>query len=234
MKYDVNVSKYIGSRIKEYRKKRKLTQEQLGAKIGVKHNTVSSYESGTNEPEQNILFEIAKVLDVSINDLFPPTKGNFLSDSTTEYRIRNEHDIHLYEYTYFPVSVAAGLPEDIEGVTKDQVEKIAIPDGVMGKWARSKDVFFMKVNGESMNKVIPHESLIAVKHTDPTLLRDGDIVVYSDDYEFSVKRLYRDNDRFIFRPESTDKRFTDYIIPIDSSHSLKIHGRVVLYIVELN
>ncbi|MGO4927372.1 helix-turn-helix domain-containing protein [Fundicoccus sp. Sow4_F4] len=38
------------------------------------HNTISFYESGTNEPEQDMLFKLAKAFEISINDLFPPTK----------------------------------------------------------------------------------------------------------------------------------------------------------------
>ncbi|RAV19730.1 helix-turn-helix domain-containing protein [Paenibacillus contaminans] len=66
-----DVKKYVGMQIKKYRKLRNMTQKQLGAKIGVQHNTISSYESGTNEPEQSILFELAKALDLRVDDFFP-------------------------------------------------------------------------------------------------------------------------------------------------------------------
>ena len=69
----VNVSSHVAQRIKYYRKLKGITQKELGEKIGVKHNTVSSYENGVNEPEQDLLFKIADALDISINDLFPPT-----------------------------------------------------------------------------------------------------------------------------------------------------------------
>ncbi|GAB4072680.1 hypothetical protein GCM10028778_04350 [Barrientosiimonas marina] len=61
----------IGKRIKQERKKKNVTQKELGNLIGVKHNTISSYESGTNAPEQNAIFKIAKALDIQIDDLFP-------------------------------------------------------------------------------------------------------------------------------------------------------------------
>ena len=63
--------KFVGSRIKEERKKKKMTQKELGEKIGVKHNTISAYESGINAPEQNAIFKIARALDVKVDDLFP-------------------------------------------------------------------------------------------------------------------------------------------------------------------
>ena len=69
----INVYSYVAQKIKYYRKLKRITQKELGEKIGVKHNTISSYENGINQPEQDLLFKIADALDVSINDLFPPT-----------------------------------------------------------------------------------------------------------------------------------------------------------------
>ncbi|MBB6452020.1 transcriptional regulator with XRE-family HTH domain [Salirhabdus euzebyi] len=71
---------FVGNRIREERKKRKLTQKQLGEKIGVKHNTISSWESGVNAPEQNAIFQIAEALNIKVDDLFPnkKTEENYL------------------------------------------------------------------------------------------------------------------------------------------------------------
>lgn len=69
----MDIKNFTAAKIRFYRKAKGLTQKELGEKIGVKHNTVSGYESGTNEPEQNILFKIAAALEISINDLFPTT-----------------------------------------------------------------------------------------------------------------------------------------------------------------
>lgn len=65
------LKKFVGSKIREIRKKKKMSQKELGEKIGVQHNTISSYENATNAPEQNSLFKIAQALDVKVDDLFP-------------------------------------------------------------------------------------------------------------------------------------------------------------------
>src|SRR5690625_4324171 len=137
---------------------------------------------------------------------------------------------------YYPVSISAGLPINVDSITNDDVEQISIPDRVMKNHAGSKDVLFMKTNGESMNNVIPHDSLIAVKHTDISNLSDGDIVVYSCDHEYAVKRFYNDkaNKRFIFKPDSTDLSFIDNVVTYEESKNLKLYGKVVLYIVNLD
>lgn len=69
----MDIKKYTSAKIREYRKLNGLTQKELGDRIGVKHNTISGYEKGTSEPEQDLLFKIANVLHISINDLFPST-----------------------------------------------------------------------------------------------------------------------------------------------------------------
>src|SRR5690606_3374822 len=108
MKQDI--SKYVGQQIRKYRLANKMTQKELGLKIGVKHNTISAYENGTNEPEQNVLFAIAKALNVSINDLFPPIDG--FTESDDEEREAYLSATHIYPY--LPVSISAGLPIDID------------------------------------------------------------------------------------------------------------------------
>lgn len=91
----------------------------------------------------------------------------------------------------------------------------------------------MRVNGDSMNKIIPHKSLIGVKPIKIKGLRNEDIVVYSDGFDYSVKRFYQDGNRLIFRPESSDNLFTDKITTVENE-DLRIHGKVVTYIVNLD
>lgn len=242
MKYDIllierevnfmkkEIKKYVGGKIKYYRNMKGLTQKELGLRVGVKHNTISSYEKGTNEPEQEILFSIANALDVSINDFFPSTETAYevVKETQATYTISKTSN-----YPYYPVKISAGLPLNVESIKQDDVEQITIPDSVMGKWAGNKDIFMLRVNGESMNNVIPHGSLIAVKSIELSSLKEGDIVVYSDGNDYSVKRFYRDDIRLIFRPDSKDPSFYDYITSIDNDN-LVIHGKVVVYIVELD
>lgn len=76
-----DVSKYIGRQIKKYRRLRGLTQKELGLLVGVRHNTISAYESGTNRPEGDALFAIAKALSINIDELFPAIKEFGIKDS---------------------------------------------------------------------------------------------------------------------------------------------------------
>ena len=85
MNYDIDVRAYSSKKIREFRLERKWTQKELGDKLNVAHNTVSGWEKGSSEPEQDQLFKMAWLFGVSINDLFPPTtKRQALSDEEQE------------------------------------------------------------------------------------------------------------------------------------------------------
>jgi transcriptional regulator with XRE-family HTH domain len=211
----------IGDRIKMRRKELKMTADDLANKLGKNRATIYRYESSEIE---NMPIDIIKPLAEALR-VSPSYLMGWENEDEKESVIRDS------SYNYFPRSISAGLPQVVDGV--DQAETINVSDSIMGKWAGDKDIYMMRINGESMNRIIPHGSIIAIKPTECHLLKDGDIVVYSDNHDYSVKRYYRDNDKIIFRPDSHDSRFYDYVTSADNEN-LVIHGKVVVYIVELD
>lgn len=61
--------KQIGSFLKELRKEKKLTQEQLAEALNVSGRTVSRWETGNNMPDISLLVEISELFDVSIPEI---------------------------------------------------------------------------------------------------------------------------------------------------------------------
>jgi len=59
----------IGKFIAELRKEQKLTQEQLGEKIGVTNKTVSRWENGNYLPPADVLLVMSQLFDVSLNEI---------------------------------------------------------------------------------------------------------------------------------------------------------------------
>lgn len=144
------------------------------------------------------------------------------------------HDAH--DYNYFDANISAGAPSTIEAFDEDHVEQIAIPDMLMGKYAGCSEIFFTSINGESMNNVIPNGSMVAVKKIDSVYdLENNDIVVFSNDNEFSIKRFINDktNERIIFRPDSNDISFTDVVVSYTEAESLVVYGKVIVYVVQV-
>ena len=52
-----DLAMYVGRKIKAERKNKKMAQKELGEKVGLKHNTISSYESGVNAPEKTLFLK---------------------------------------------------------------------------------------------------------------------------------------------------------------------------------
>ncbi len=59
----------IGVFLKELRKEKELTQEQLAEKLNVSSRTVSRWETGSNMPDIGMLVEMAVFFDVSIPEI---------------------------------------------------------------------------------------------------------------------------------------------------------------------
>lgn len=64
------VDKAVGARIRELRTLRGLSQERLGAEIGLTFQQVQKYERGGNRIGAGRLAQIAEVLDVPVSALF--------------------------------------------------------------------------------------------------------------------------------------------------------------------
>lgn len=59
----------LGNRILEQRKKKNMTQEELGKKLYVTDKTISSWESNRTEPNLEILIKLSEILETSISYL---------------------------------------------------------------------------------------------------------------------------------------------------------------------
>lgn len=69
-----DIRKFVGRKIKEFRKKNRIKQDELGKMIGVNQTSISGYENGEWEVSYDNLFKLADIFNVSVDDFFPPTK----------------------------------------------------------------------------------------------------------------------------------------------------------------
>lgn len=63
----------FGSRLKEARKGKKLTQREVADRLGIDHTTISKYENNQSEPDNETLKELATLYDCSIDYLMGRT-----------------------------------------------------------------------------------------------------------------------------------------------------------------
>jgi transcriptional regulator with XRE-family HTH domain len=64
------VDLFVGNKLRQARTLRGLTQEQLGAKVGIAFQQVQKYERGSNRISAGRLFEMAQALGVPVTYFF--------------------------------------------------------------------------------------------------------------------------------------------------------------------
>ena len=62
--------RYVKTRIKEFRARYDLTQEELAQKVGVRRETIVFLEKGKYNPSLKLAYNIANVLNSKIEELF--------------------------------------------------------------------------------------------------------------------------------------------------------------------
>lgn len=211
--------------LKARREALNISQEEVAKATGVSRGTVSKWESGDiANMKRDKIAALARLLHVN------PLKIIGIEEP------RNIKKDNIHVYPYIPANIAAGVLTSVDPFTEDDVESIELSDTVLGRYAGRKDIVIMNINGESMNRVIPNHSLIAVKKIDePEDLRNGDIVVFSCDGEYSVKYFYNDprSQTYTFSPDSTDHDFQPIVYRYEDADDVTIFGKVVVYTVIL-
>lgn len=60
----------IKTKIKEYRAKTNMKQEELAELVGVRRETIGHLENGKYNPSLKLAFDIAKVFHTTVEDMF--------------------------------------------------------------------------------------------------------------------------------------------------------------------
>ena len=75
----------VGAFLKDLRKEKEITQEQLAEELGVSGRTISRWETGKNMPDISLLVEIAEFFDVSIPEII---KGERKSENMKNEEVK--------------------------------------------------------------------------------------------------------------------------------------------------
>ena len=200
------------NRLKEALKIRNMKPVELSEKTGLSESLISKYLSGKAIARQNKLFKLAVALDVSEAWLIG-------------YENRMVRETLSFKDTLFfmcPVygRISAGQPnwaeECIEG-------KLPIDPELMNI-ANPEECYFLRVNGESMNKVIKNGAYALIRKTD--FVENGSIaVVLVDGNDATLKKFSKQGDLIILEPLSTDDSFTTQVYNKDTQ--IRIIGKYI-------
>src|SRR5690625_790177 len=199
------VAKNINKILNEY----DLTHQELADIAGVSVSTVGKWTLEKASPRMGAIEKISNHFGLP-----------------KPYILEEDYDLppRTQEYTYYPALISAGNPLSVDPITKKQ--KISISDHVMGKHAGRSDITLLKVDGDSMVYISPDESVMAYDPvSEDYKLHIGDIVLYINDYEYSVNHYYKHNDTLVFNPNSTNLSLHDHTYNIYDK--IIIHGKVV-------
>ena len=83
----------FGQKILEIRKKRGVTQQELGKAIGVDKRVISKYENGQTVPSVKVALEIATALNVSLDYLMGSDKALFIDDNEIIQLLRDYNSL---------------------------------------------------------------------------------------------------------------------------------------------
>lgn len=232
---------FIGNKIRYYRTKMNLTQDQLGEKLNTKKATISNYETGYRTPKQDDLFEIAHILNVSIDDLFPKRHSK-KNDITTVYnQLTPPRQHNVLDYAKHQLELQNNTKDNIVDFNDYKDNKVneasvygyvsagtgeQIFDEPQFKVAVKGDVpihdLALQVNGNSMEPMFHDKEVIFIEKTHE--IKNGQIGVFIIDGEAYVKKVYVEDDRLTL--VSLNKEYPD--LHFYENQSVELVGKVIL------
>lgn len=76
--------KKIGQFLKELRKEKGITQEQLSEILGISSRSISRWENGINMPDFDLVIEITKYFEISVDEFLDGRRKNKMIDKKQE------------------------------------------------------------------------------------------------------------------------------------------------------
>ena len=80
----------MNNRIRELRKQHKMTMKELGAVVGLAESTISQYETGKRQPDNETLLKLGEYFNTSVDYLLGSTRTNENAPTLTQ---KDERDI---------------------------------------------------------------------------------------------------------------------------------------------
>lgn len=87
--------KIVQNRVKELRKERNILQEELASKLNVSQQTISRIENGTSSLPADILIDLSRFFDVSIDYILCYSDARHTLEYQLEYNQVSERNYQL-------------------------------------------------------------------------------------------------------------------------------------------
>lgn len=207
-----NLVSNFANRLSEALRIRNMKPIELSEKTGIDKSKISSYMSGRYKAKQDGIHILSKVLSVDPAWLM----GYDVPMNNNNINIEDKSK----QFFLCPVygKISAGQPnwadECLDGYLPidPALMNINSPD----------ECFFLRVNGQSMNKVINDGAYALIRKTD--FVENGEIaVVLVNGYDATLKKFTKQGDVIVLEPMSDDPTITTQVYNKDTS--IKVIGK---------
>lgn len=198
-------------RIKELRQLNNLNKVEMAKKIKVAEGTIRSWENGISEPKWKKIKEITQIFDVDESWLMGLDNLEVLQD--------DEIDLNYFG------TVSAG---NFETVPLED-GSIKVPSSAFRN-VKSEHCFALKVNGDSMNKVLANGSYIIIhdyRNITAPLLKTSDLLLIRNGNGYTIKRVRLTDTKIHFEPDSYIDEFKTETYDRDLSDDIEVIGKVI-------
>ena len=198
----------IGAKIKELRKKKNFSQQQVAMKIGVTQGAVSQWEIGLTEPGSDQLISLANIFGVTVYELKGIDSPQIQPDLSNILPIR---------HNAVPIvgTIACGTPimaeQNIDGYAD-------LPDGVHADFA-------LRCRGDSMTPTFNDGDIVLLRQQPD--VEDGQIAAVLIDGEATLKHVYHEQGGLLLVADNPAYA-PMHVTQSDSEYSL-IQGKAVGY-----
>lgn len=208
------------------------SQRELATQLGISNGMLSRIETGDVSITDKTLEKYSEVFSIPIEKLQAIRDTNTLPSSLPDQKefdlinLKNEFQNYSFKVINVPYfeSISAGIEAELTSDSPVEYVPFLVP---INKFSSSKNIIAVKVNGDSMNKVVPDQA-IAILDSNPEL-KNGDIIAYQLDNSFGLKHYYKTNNSLILEPDSTNPEYQAKMIPLDEleNHSFNVVGKLV-------
>lgn len=135
----------IGAFLKELRKEKNITQEELADKMGVSRRTVSRWETGSNMPDMDILIDISDFYEVDLREILDGERKEITMDNETKETVlkvaefsneeqgnvmRNLHIVFVAALVFMIIMIVTIFLDVFDGHIKDFVQGMSMGVGL--------------------------------------------------------------------------------------------------------
>ena len=188
----------LGNKIKELRKKNRMTQADLAKKLNVAPTAVSAWERNENRPLMDKIAIMSEMFDVPISYFF--------------------EDFKTIQDSRLPIigSISCG-----DGVIA--YEEIKGYEEVPSSWLNGGEYFFVRAKGDSMiNARIMDGDLLLIRRQDD--VENGEIAAVLIDDEIVLKRVYKTNGTIILQSENP--KYQPIVVQKSDMKDVRIIGKL--------